>query len=82
VAKLAVEHRLPLAVVCRVLGASRSTVYARRIGAAGPRGRPGPVTSISDDELVGLTRRVLADSPFAGEGYCKVRARLRRERGV
>jgi putative transposase len=76
------EHRLPLAVVCRVLGASRSTVYARRIGAAGPRGRPGPVTLISDDELVGLIRQVLADSPFAGEGYRKVRARLRREHGV
>src|SRR5512132_2678806 len=76
------EHRLPLAVVCRVLDASRSTVYARRIGAAGPRGRPGPVTLISDDELVGLIRQVLADSPFAGEGYRKVRARLRREHGV
>jgi putative transposase len=76
------EHRLALAVVCRVLGASRSTVYARRIGAAGPRGRPGPVTLISDDELVGLIRQVLADSPFAGEGYRKVRARLRREHGV
>jgi transposase InsO family protein len=40
------------------------------------------VTLISDDELVGLIRQVLADSPFAGEGYRKVRARLRREYGV
>ena len=76
------EHQLPLAVVCRVLGASRSTIYARRVGMAGPRARPGPLTPISDDELVGLIRRVLADSPFAGEGYRKVRARLRRQHAV
>jgi putative transposase len=31
---------------------------------------------------VELIRRVLEDSPFAGEGYRKVRARLRREHGV
>jgi putative transposase len=37
---------------------------------------------ISDQELVQLIRRVLADSPFAGEGYRKVRARLRRQHGV
>jgi putative transposase len=30
----------------------------------------------------GLSRRVLDDSPFAGEGYRKLRARLRREHGV
>jgi len=40
------------------------------------------LTPISDDELVGLIRRVLADSPFAGEGYRKVRARLRRQHAV
>ena len=37
---------------------------------------------VGDQELVRLIRRVLADSPFAGEGYRKVRARLRREHGV
>jgi putative transposase len=37
---------------------------------------------IGDQELVRLIRQVLADSPFAGEGYRKVRARLRREHGV
>jgi hypothetical protein len=74
------EHRLPVAVVCRVLGAPRSTVYARR-GRAGMPLRPGPATSISDDQLVRLIRRVLAASPFAGEGYRKVRARLAREQG-
>jgi putative transposase len=75
------EHHLPVAVVCRVLGAPRSTVYARRQAAGAPR-RPGPATPISDAELVRLVRRVLAGSPFAGEGYRKVRARLRREHGV
>jgi putative transposase len=76
------EDKLPLAVVCRVLSAPRSTIYARRVGAAELPGRPGPATSISDAELVRLIRRVLEDAPFAGEGYRKVRARLRREHGV
>jgi putative transposase len=75
------EHQLPVAVVCRVLGPPRSTVYARR-GRSGRPPRPGPATSISDDQLVRLIRQVLADSPFAGEGYRKVRARLRREQDV
>jgi putative transposase len=76
-----VEHQLPVSLVCRVLGASRSTIYARR-RVGGQPGRPGPVPPIGDQELVRLIRRVLADSPFAGEGYRKVRARLRREHGV
>src|SRR5687768_4271220 len=75
------ESQVPVAVVCRVLGAPRSSVYARR-AQAGAGGRPGPATSISDPDLLRLLRRVLASSPFAGEGYRKVRARLRREHGV
>jgi putative transposase len=75
------ECQLALAVVCRVLGAPRSSVYARR-AQAGAHGRPGPATSISDHDLVELIRQVLDASPFAGEGYRKVRARLRREHGV
>jgi len=67
--------------VCRVLGAPRSTVYARR-ARSDPLVRPGPATSISDPDLLGLIHQVLAGSPFAGEGYRKVRARLRREHGV
>jgi hypothetical protein len=66
--------------VCRVLGAPRSTVDARR--QAKVAARPGPATSIGDPDLLGLIRRVLQASPFAGEGYRKVRARLRREHGV
>ena len=68
-------HQLPVAMVCRVLGAPRSSIYARR-ASAGVRGRPGPATSISDPDLVELVRQVLDASPFAGEGYRKVRARL------
>ena len=74
------ELQLPVAVVCRVLGAPRSTLYARRH--AQQRARPGPVTSISDAELLELIRLVLRAAPFAGEGYRKVRARLRREHGI
>jgi putative transposase len=73
-------HQLPVAVVCRVLGAPRSTVYARR--QATMPARPGPATSVNDHDLLRLIRRVLPASPFAGEGYRKVRARLRREHGV
>jgi hypothetical protein len=74
--------QLPVATVCRVLGAPRSSMYFRR-ATADAGGRPGPVPSISDsDLLVGLIRRVLDASPCAGEGYRKVRARLGREHGV
>ena len=73
--------QLPVAVVCRVLDAPRSTVSARR-ARTDPPVRPGPATSISDPDLLGLIRQVLVASPFAGEGYRKVRARLRREHGI
>ena len=73
-------QQLPVALVCRVLGAPRSTVYARRQSKL--PARPGPATSIGDQDLLQLIRRVLQASPFAGEGYRKVRARLRREHGV
>jgi hypothetical protein len=64
-----------------VLGAPRSTVYARRVR-TDPLVRPGPATLISDADLLGLIRQVLVASPFAGEGSRKVRARLRREHQV
>jgi hypothetical protein len=46
------DRHLPVAVVCRVLGAPRSTVYARR-ARTDPLVRPGPATSISDTDLLG-----------------------------
>jgi putative transposase len=73
----------PLAVVCRVLEVPRSSVYHRKVAAARAVPlRPGPATELADEALVALIRQVLADSPFSGEGYRKVRARLRREHGV
>jgi len=64
-----------------VLGAPRATIYARRHAGDQP-GRHGPVPATIDGELLRLIRRLLAGSPFAGEGYRKLRARLRREHGI
>ena len=41
------------------------------------RCRPGPRGRMSDADLVEAIRQVLTDSPFHGEGYRKVWARLR-----
>ena len=67
--------------VCRVWVRPRSSVYARR---QAPRDcarghRRGPVGAAPDDVLVGHIRRVLEASPFHGEGYRKVWAKLRVE---
>jgi HTH-like domain len=70
---------IPLATVCRITGAPRSTVYHRRRRGDAPCRRPGPRTAVSDDDLVVLIRTTITDSPFAGEGHRKVRARLRRD---
>lgn len=71
--------RLPgLALVCSELGIPRSTVYAQR-GALerAPGPRPGRRSLVPDAELLPAIRKVLADSPFLGEGYRKTHARLR-----
>ena len=65
--------------VCRVWSVARSTVYeqrrrARDGHAAARRGPQGPC---SDEELVEHIRTVLVESPFYGEGYRKVWAKLR-----
>ena len=71
--------------VCRIFGLARSTAYYLKARAAvPPEQRPvprkrGPVGAATDDELVGHIRRVLAESPFHGEGYRKVWARLRHQ---
>ena len=62
-----------------MLGVCRSTVYHRRARGELLGHRPGPATQISDADLTERIRQVISDSPFAGEGYRKVRARLRRE---
>lgn len=72
---------VPLATCCRILGAPRSTVYARAAGTR-PSAKRGPSTRHSDAELTELIREVIVASPFSGEGHRKVTARLRRERGI
>jgi putative transposase len=66
-----------LARVCRVWGIARSTVYWQRREPAPSGPRRGPRGPCTDDDLVAAIRRVLQASPFPGEGYRKVWARLR-----
>ena len=68
-----------LARTCRVLALARSTVYARRARRLRPvpLHKRGPKPAWTDAELVEHIRQVLASSPFVGEGYRKVWARLR-----
>ena len=65
--------------VTRLWGVSRATVYRqrRRPPAAIGRRPPGPRGARPDDELVAEIRALLEASPFHGEGYRKVWARLR-----
>ena len=67
--------------VCRVWHCARSSVYARRQATPSPAPcrRRGPVGAAPDDVLVAHVRRVLEASPFHGEGYRKVWAKLRVE---
>ena len=77
---LSAKRTYGLAQVCRVWRLSRATVF-RQLRAAeqpeAPRCRPGPNGPMSDDALADRIRALLAASPFHGEGYRKVWARLR-----
>jgi putative transposase len=64
--------------VTGIWGVSRATLYRhRRPTKLVERKRPGPLGAMSDEELVVAIRRLLTDSPFHGEGYRKLWARLR-----
>jgi transposase InsO family protein len=69
--------------VATVWHVPRSTVYDHRrrraadVEPPATRPRPGPQGPCDDATLVGHIRQVLAESPFHGEGYRKVWARLR-----
>lgn len=69
--------------VCRCFRIPRSSLYANReraeraSGGGAPRCRPGPQGPCSDETLVEAIRTSLAQSPFHGEGYRKVWAKLR-----
>jgi len=69
--------RYGLARICRAWGVARSTLYWQRQKRVGPGRRPGPVGPCPDADLVAHIRTVLEASPFHGEGYRKVWARLR-----
>jgi transposase InsO family protein len=72
------QHRYPLTLICEVFRVARSSVYAATARPAAPRcpAKRGPKPEVSEDTLLGAIRAVLADTPFHGEGYRKVRARL------
>jgi transposase InsO family protein len=80
---ISAQRRFGLQRICRVTRVGRSTVYWQRGLALTPEPdrlrlrRRGPLGACSDDELVGHIRTVLEESPFHGEGYRKVWARLR-----
>lgn len=71
--------------ICRIWGVPRATVYRHRfatdVAEAANAGRPpkrrGPQGACSDAELLLHIQAVIAASPFSGEGYRKVWARLR-----
>lgn len=64
--------------VTRIWGVSRATVYRhRRPATAVTHKRTGPLGPMADEDLVAAIRQLLADSPFHGEGYRKLWARLR-----
>jgi putative transposase len=64
--------------VTRIWGVSRATVYRhRQQPPALERRRPGSLGAMADEELVPAIRRLLTASPFHGEGYRKLWARLR-----
>ena len=70
-----------LARACRVWEVARSGMYAWPQRCQRPAGhtrvRPVPQGPCSDEQLVKHARQALQESPFHGEGYRKVWARLR-----
>jgi putative transposase len=73
---------VPLNRVCAMAGVARSSVYfARRaeVCLLSTPTRTGRSAKrwLSDDELVVHIRQVLANTPFLGEGYHKIWAKLR-----
>ena len=82
VISISTRRRYGVARICRVWGLARAGLYRRRRAAAMPsvpRRRPGPEGPMPDAALVDAIRQMLADSPFHGEGYRKVWARLRNQ---
>jgi putative transposase len=74
-------RRYSIKRVCAVWQIPRSTVHSqlRRLSLTDlpVPGKRGPVGAATDEELVSLIRQVIDVSPFHGEGYRKIWARLR-----
>ncbi|MBU1611658.1 MAG: DDE-type integrase/transposase/recombinase [Proteobacteria bacterium] len=66
-----------LSRVCTTWGMAKSTHYWRCKASVRTRLRPGPKGFHSDEELHVNICRVIEESPFTGEGYRKIWARLR-----
>lgn len=73
------NRRYGVALVARTWRVGRASVYRlRAANDVGPvRQRPGPLGPCSDAELAEHIRRQINASPFHGEGYRKIWARLR-----
>ena len=75
----------PLEKICSALGVARSAVYARSSSQRqnkSPSRKRGPKTKVTDATLLLEIKTILKSTPFTGEGYKKVHARLRREAGI
>ena len=71
-------HVYGLERVSRLWGVSRATIYRHRHRSEeAVRRRPGPQGAMADEGLVAAIQELLRDSPFHGEGYRKLWARLR-----
>jgi putative transposase len=76
---LAIRRRYGLQRVCIAWELARSRLYAQRereTASVAARKR-GPTSALSDAELLAAIERDLRETPFLGEGYRKVHARLR-----
>jgi putative transposase len=68
----------PLTMISQVWRVARSSVYAATspLGVGPAVSKRGPKTAVSDAALLVAIRGILQETPFHGEGYRKVRARL------
>ncbi len=83
------ELDVPRKRVCDILGAPRSTIYAREAAAGRAEAgivsafaKRGPKTTIPDDVLLELIHEVIDESAFSGEGHRKITAYLGRKKKV
>lgn len=82
VISISTRRRYGVARLCRVWDVPRAGIHRGRkatVTPCSPRRRPGPQGPMPDAALVEAIRGVLTDSPFHGEGYRKVWARLRHQ---